>query len=68
MKLLKTHCRSTMTDDRLNALAMLYVHSEVHPSSEEVLKRFIAHDPDRLKFNLFCLLFNQRNLLLIDGK
>ena len=57
-----------MTDDRLNALAMLYVHSEVHPSSEEVLKRFIAHDPDRLKFNLFCLLFNERNLLLIDGK
>ena len=52
MKLLKTYNRSTMTNNRLNALAMLYVHLDIHPSSEEVLKRFIAHGPHRLNFNL----------------
>ena len=52
MKWLKTYNRSTMTNNRLNALAMLYVHLGIHPSSEEVLKRFIAHDPHRLNFNL----------------
>ena len=52
MKLLKTYNRSTMANNRLNALAMLYVHLDNHPSSEEALKRFIAHDPHRLNFNL----------------
>ena len=52
MKLLKTYNRSTMTNNRLNALAMLYVHLDIHPSSEEVIKSFIAHGPHRLNFNL----------------
>ena len=52
MKLLKTYNRSTMTNNRLNALAMLYVYLGIHPSSEEVLKRCIAHGPHRLNFNL----------------
>ena len=52
MKLLKTYNRSTMTSNRLNALATFYVHLDIHPSSEEVLKRFIVHGPHRLKFNL----------------
>ena len=41
-----------MTNNRLNALVMSYVHLDIHPSSEEVLKRFIAHDSHRLNFNL----------------
>ena len=52
MKLLKIYNRSTMTNNRLNALAILYVHLDNHISSEEVLKRFIAHGPHRLNFNL----------------
>ena len=52
MKLLKTYNRSTMANNQLNALAMLYVHLDNHPSSEEALKRFIAHDQHRLNFNL----------------
>ena len=52
MKLLKIYDHSTMTNNCLNALAMLYIHLDIHPSSEEVLKRFIAHGPHRLNFNL----------------
>ena len=52
IKLLETYNRSTMTNNRLNALAMLYVHLDIHPSFEEVLKRFVAHGPHRLNFNL----------------
>ena len=38
--------------NRLNALAMLYVHLDIHPSSEEILKRFIVHVLHRLNFHL----------------
>ena len=52
MKLLKTYNCSTMINNQLNNLAMLYVHLDIHPSSEEVRKRFIAQGPHRLNFNL----------------
>ena len=39
MKLLKIYNRSTMTDDRLNALAMLSVHLDLYPTSEDVLRK-----------------------------
>ena len=52
IKLLKTYNHSTMINNRLTALAMLYVHLDIHPSSEEVLKRFIGHGPHTLNFNL----------------
>ena len=42
MKLLKTYHRSTMTNNRINPLALLYVHLDIYPSSEEVPKRFVA--------------------------
>ena len=38
MKLLKTYNCSTMTNDRLNAIAMLNVHLDLHPTSEDVLR------------------------------
>ena len=52
MKLLKTYNCPTMTNYRLNALAMLYVHLDIHEGSEEILKRFIAHGQHSLNFNL----------------
>ena len=51
MKLLKTYLRTTMTNNRLNALALLYVHPDIHPASEEVLQRSIAVGPHRMKFD-----------------
>ena len=52
MKLLKTYNRSTMANKRLNVLSMLYVHLDMHPSFEEVPRRFIAHGPHKLNCNL----------------
>ena len=52
MKLLKTYNRSTMTNNRLNALAILYVHLDIHLSSEKVIKIFIPHGPHTLNFYL----------------
>ena len=52
IKMLKTYNHSTMTNNRLTVLAMLYVHLDIHPCSEEVIKSFIAHGPHRLNFKL----------------
>ena len=52
MKLLKTYNHSTMTNDRLNALAMLNVHLDLHPTSEDVLRKFIVLGPHRLDFDI----------------
>ena len=40
-----------MTNNGHNAHATLYVHFNIHTSSEEFLKRFVAHGPHRLNFN-----------------
>ena len=52
MKLLKTYNRSTMTNDRLNALAMLNVLLDLHPTSKDVLHKFIELEPHRLDFDI----------------
>ena len=52
MKLLKTYNHSTVTNDRLNALAMLNVHLDLHPTSEDVLRKFIALGSHRLDFDI----------------
>ena len=51
-KLLKTYNRSTMTNDRLNALAILNVYLDLHPTAEDVLRKFIALGPHRLDFDI----------------
>ena len=52
MKLLKAYDRSTMMNARLNALAMLNVHLDIHPTSEDVLRKFIALGPHWLNFDI----------------
>ena len=52
MTLLKTYNRSTMTNDRLNALTMLNIRLGLHPISEDVLRKFIALLPHRLDFDI----------------
>ena len=51
-KLLKTYNRSTMTNDRLNALAMLNFYLDLHPTAEDVLRTFIALGPHRLDIDI----------------
>ena len=45
---LKTCLRSTMTEERLNGLAMLYVHRDIPCSSETVVDIFARKCPRRL--------------------
>ena len=40
-----------MTNNRLNTVALLYVHQDVHPISEEVLQRYVALGPHRMEFD-----------------
>jgi hypothetical protein len=40
MKRLKHFSRSTMGADRLNGLALLYIHQEVEPDVDEVIDSF----------------------------
>ena len=42
MKLLKTYLRSTMNDDRLTGLALMYIHPEVEIDVANVIRRFMA--------------------------
>jgi len=44
MKLLKSYLclRSTMTDDRLTGLALMYTHPEVEIDVGEIIRRFTA--------------------------
>ena len=51
MKLLQTYIRATMTNNRLNALVLLYVHPNIHPSSEEVLQKYAEIGLHRMRFD-----------------
>ena len=48
LRYLKTYLRSTMTEQRLNGLAMLYVHRDIHCSSETVVDIFARSHPRRM--------------------
>ena len=50
LKRLKTYCRSTMGENRLNGLAMLYIHQEILPDFEEVINMFSRLGPRRIEF------------------
>jgi hypothetical protein len=40
MRRLKDYTRSTMTSDRLNGLALMYVHQDIIPDNDKVINRF----------------------------
>jgi hypothetical protein len=41
MKLIKNYLRNTMTDERLSALALMYIHPQIDINNEEVINRFL---------------------------
>ena len=49
LRLLKTYTRNTMSQKRLNGLALLYIHKNIEVTAEEVLRDF-SKDPRRLDF------------------
>ena len=48
LRRLKNYNRSTMVDDRLNGLALLYVHQEIHPDIQKIIDVF-ASDKRRIE-------------------
>ena len=51
MKLLKTYLWTTMANNRLTALPLLYVHTDIYPSSEEFLQKYVALGLHRMKLD-----------------
>ena len=51
MKILKSRVRSTMVDERLNGLALMYIHPEVNVDPEMVVNDF-AVSKRKLEFVL----------------
>ena len=49
LQLMKTFLRSTMTNERLNGLALLYIHREIEIDYEKVLDIFARNYSHRLK-------------------
>lgn len=43
LKLLKTFNRSTMVTDRLNGLALLYIHQDKEPDTKKIANRFFSN-------------------------
>ena len=49
LKLLKTYLRSTMTEERVSALALAYIHSDMKIDSDVIISKFAVRNR-RLKF------------------
>ena len=49
LKLLKTYLRSTMTEERVSALALAYIHSDMKIDSDVIISQFAVKNR-RLKF------------------
>jgi hypothetical protein len=50
MRRLKNYSRSTMTEDRLNGLALLHIHLGIKIDRNEIINRFVSKGPRRLDF------------------
>ena len=50
MHRLKNYIRPTMTNNRLNGLALMHIHRDITPSIDDVLDRYGNSGNRRLKF------------------
>ena len=51
LRRLKTYLRNSMSENRMNGLAMLHVHREIRLDVDEVLDRFAKEHPRRMKLS-----------------
>ncbi|CAF4785475.1 unnamed protein product, partial [Rotaria sp. Silwood2] len=49
---IKTYYRSTMKQNRLNGLAMAYIHQDIRIDADEVLKMYCQKYTRRLEFGV----------------
>ena len=55
LRCLKTYLRNTMKEDRLNGLAMLYIHRDIPCKAEDVVYEFARRHPRRMQLiNPLC--------------
>jgi hypothetical protein len=52
LKRIKTYCRSTMGENRLNGLAAASIHKSVDIDANKILNLFVKKHPRRLDFGL----------------
>lgn len=52
LKRIKTYCRSTMIEDRLNGLAAAFIHKSVEIDAEKILDLFVEKHQRRFDFGL----------------
>jgi hypothetical protein len=50
MKLIKTYLRSTMSQDRLNGLALASINKEIKVEPSEIINVFASKRPRRMNF------------------
>ena len=51
LRRLKTFARTTMSEERLNGLAAMYIHKEANPDEDRVINRFSVMKNRRVDFN-----------------
>ena len=49
LRLIKTYLRSTIGEERLNGLAMIFIHRDIKIDKEEVIDNFARSNPRRMK-------------------
>ncbi|CAF2115441.1 unnamed protein product, partial [Rotaria magnacalcarata] len=52
LKRIKTYCRSTMVEDRLNGLAVAFIHKNVEINPHKILDLFVQRNQRRFDFGL----------------
>jgi len=52
LKRIKTYCRSTMVEDRLNGLAAAFIHKNVEIDAKKILDLFVQKHQRRFHFGL----------------
>jgi Domain of unknown function (DUF4371)/hAT family C-terminal dimerisation region len=50
IRILKTYLRSTMGQERLSGLALLYIHHDIRLCSNTIIDAFARHNPRRMEF------------------
>ena len=48
----KMYNRSAICNERLSALALLYIHGEIDPDTQSILEKYVALGPHRLEIDL----------------
>jgi len=50
LRLMKTYLRSTMKEDRLNGLALMTIHNDIHFSYDNVIDQYVMQQNRHLQF------------------